>query len=297
MRITFLGNHTVGVRVLEVLAEKAELVGIVAHPEDAEDGVRYESVYEWATAHKIPAIRGKATAAEVTDFIKQTKPDLLWVADYRYLLPSEILKLPKHGTINFHPSLLPKYRGRAPVNWAILKGEKEFGLTAHFIDEGMDTGDILAQEKFYLNDDEDIADALNKLYPLYQSITRNIVDKLKQGSLRPTKQDHTLATAYPARKPQDGLIDWSKSARDVLNLVRAVAAPYPGAYTHCNGTKLIIQKAKIAKDESSDGKPGYVADCGKSSLHIKCGQGSLDVTLWETEKEKCPPVEKGTTLS
>ena len=137
MRIAFLGNHTVGVRALGTLASAVDVVAVVAHPPDPEDGVRYESVFEFAKKHGLPAIRGKPGQTHVRELLQEASPELIWVTDYRYLLPIELIDQARLGAVNLHPSLLPRYRGRAPVNWAILHGESELGLTAHFIDEGM----------------------------------------------------------------------------------------------------------------------------------------------------------------
>jgi len=137
MRIVFLGNHTVGVKVLDTLNEVANLSGVVAHPPDPDDGVRYASVYEWSLEHRIPVIRGRAKDAVVHGFIRDRCPELLWVTDYRYLLPAEVLNLAPWGAVNLHPSLLPEYRGRASVNQAIINGETRLGLTAHFIESDL----------------------------------------------------------------------------------------------------------------------------------------------------------------
>lgn len=274
MRVVFLGNHTVGVTALSVLVEGADVVGVVAHPEDPEDGVCYQSVYGYAKSCGLPVIRGRATTTEVADFITNAKPDLIWISDYRYLLPPNLLCIAPLGTINLHPSLLPRYRGRAPINWAILHGETELGLTAHFVDEGMDSGDIIQQERFTLGSYEDVGDALKKLLPLYELITRRILSNLQDGNLQTQKQDATKADYYPARKPKDGLIDWSQSAVQILNLVRAVAAPYPGAFTFIGDTKVIIWKAHRVQTKLL-GEPGEVVGFLNEAPIVTCGEGAL----------------------
>ena len=204
MRTVFLGNHTVGVTVMRELAALGALSGVVAHPPDPEDGTRYLSVYEQACTLGVPCLRATGTAPELEAFITACQPDLLIVADFRYLLPPGILHLARLGGINFHPSLMPAYRGRAPINWAILHGEKTLGLTVHCIDAGMDTGDIIAQKAYDLQEDEYVGDALRKLYPLYAELTRQTIAALHTGNLPRRRQNHELATAYPRSKPQDG---------------------------------------------------------------------------------------------
>lgn len=286
MRVVFLGNHTVGIHALRALAEQDEVVGVVAHPPDPEDGVRYGSVYEFARGRGWGVIRAKAKERPVHDFIACSKPDFLWVTDYRYLLPASLLALAPLGAVNLHPSLLPKYRGRAPLNWAILHGETRLGLTAHFVDEGCDTGDIIAQVTFSLSEEQDVGDALSILYPLYESLTREVLAFFRVGNVPRVPQDHSQATVYPRRKPEDGKIDWHQPAASIRNLVRAVAAPYPGAFTTVNGERLTVWSARLAADMSSDAAPGSIVDEGPQGIAVQCGEGVL---LLNRIKGKVPP--------
>jgi len=274
LRVLFLGNHTVGVRTLHVLSRETKLVGVVAHPEDPEDGVRYESVFSAAQILHVPVLRASGKAHELETFVIDANPDLLWIADYRYLLPESILKLSPMGAVNLHPSLLPKYRGRAPINWAILNGETEIGLTAHFVDSGMDTGDIIAQERICLSPYEDVGVALAKLYPLYESVTSNVIARLRNGTIDRKTQDHDNSTSYPARKQQDGQINWTTEAEGIHNLIRAVAPPYPGAFTFLGGEKIQILRSKPIIADSCK-PPGTILKCSKAGVLVACGKGSL----------------------
>ena len=125
MNVIFFGNHTVGVSVLKVLLKEVNVEGVVSHPSDPEDGIKYESVYDFSLSNNLNAIRGKGSDKKIVNFVTTKSPDLIWVTDYRYLLPKKIFTVPKYGSINMHPSLLPKYRGRASLNWAIINGEKK----------------------------------------------------------------------------------------------------------------------------------------------------------------------------
>ncbi len=292
MRVVFLGNHTVGVTALSVLEQCAEIVGVIAHPEDPEDGVCYQSVYEYANSRSFPVIRGKATEPGVADFIALTKPDLIWITDYRYLLPAELLSIATLGTINLHPSLLPRYRGRAPINWAILYGETKLGLTAHFVDEGMDSGDIIMQESFELSINEDVGDALRKLLPLYASITRRILNDLQSGNIVRQKQNTADATCYPARKPSDGQIDWDKNASVILNMVRAVAPPYPGAFSFLGNKKIIIKKANLSQSIRS-ANAGSVIGFEQGAPIVACGEGVLVLREIESVDGGHCPIDVG----
>jgi methionyl-tRNA formyltransferase len=278
MRVLFFGNHTVGVRALEAIHEVAEVAGVVAHPPDPEDGVRYESVYQFASARGWNTMRGKPK--EARDFIERAKPDLLWITDYRYLLDASILDVAPLGAVNLHPSLLPKYRGRAPINWALLHGENRLGLTAHFVDEGMDTGDLIAQLEYTVTDDQDVGDCLRILYPLYGQLTREVLSYFRARRVPRKPQNHREATEYPRRRPEDGFIDWSRSAREIQNLVRAVADPYPGAFTTFRGSKVVLWKARRESGLAAS-ECGEVIHAGEAGLTIQCGDGMLLATRVE----------------
>jgi methionyl-tRNA formyltransferase len=279
MRVAFLGNHTVGVTALEALRDVTDVVAVVAHPEDPEDGVRYASVYDAAVAYGLPVQRGRASDAGIAAFLQAAAPDLLWVTDYRFLLPPSLLSLARHGAINLHPSLLPAYRGRAPLNWALLRGEQEVGLTAHLIDEGMDSGDIVAQHRIAVAADDDVGTVLTRLMPWYDRLPREIVGQLERGALSRRPQAHALATTFPRRTPDDGRIDWSASSVTVHNLVRAVAAPYPGAFTARSGRRLTVWRAGLAEGTPT-AEPGCVMALDHGRPVVACGAGA--VVLLET---------------
>ena len=283
MKVVFFGNHTVGIKSLETLLKHTDVAGVVAHPFDPEDGKNYSSVYDYALSKKLTAIRGKPKENKVFDLVKKIKPDLIWVTDYRYLLPMELISESIKGGINLHPSLLPKYRGRASLNWAILNGEKEIGLTAHFLDKEADTGDIIKQEKIFLYKNENIGDVINKILPIYSTITKDVILKFKNNNIKRTPQDNTLASYFPARKPKDGLIDWSKSAEKIFNFVRSISHPYPGAFSNTVNGRIYIWKSSIVKNKIEKKK----SDTGKIVKYVKgkmfivsCGEGFLKITDW-----------------
>ncbi len=281
MRVVFLGNHTVGVRTLQALSEGAKVVGVVAHPHDPEDGLHYESVSEFAKENDWNLIRGNGKSSDVHRFIEEAKPDLLWITDFRYLIPGDMIALAPLGAVNLHPSLLPAYRGRASINWAILNGERRLGLTAHFVDKGMDTGDIIDQLSYEIRDDQDVGDCLNILYPLYGGVTQKVLAYFESGRVPRLPQDHSRATSFPRRRPEDGLIDWTQTARSIFNLVRAVAFPYPGAFTMLRGQCVTVWKASIASCTESTTEPGRVIADHELGPLVQCGQGTLVLTRFE----------------
>jgi methionyl-tRNA formyltransferase len=278
IRALLLGNHTVAVRALNALRTCAEVCAVVAHPLDAEDGVRYVSLYKHARSMGVPAHRFTGRDSGLAALVGREQPNLLLTVDFRYLLPTQLFVNNDVTAINLHPSLLPAYRGRAPLNWAILNGETRLGLTAHCIDEKADSGDIIAQQAFDLSATEDIGDALRKLYPLYERMVIETVALVASGRIPRRAQDHSQATVFPRRRPEDGEIDWHDPAVQVHRLVRAVAAPYPGAFGWLGQQKVMIWRAQTGAGCASS-PPGCVhAECGADGFEVACGEGSLIVT-------------------
>ena len=197
-----MGNHTVGVFVIKALIQERTLIGIVAHPRDLEDGVKYESVYDFGIKNKIPTVRGTPKDEHVLDFLFKNKPDMIWVADYKFILPKEIIIIPKYGAINFHPSLLPHYRGRAPLNWAMINGEKYTGLTVHMIDEGIDSGDIIHQEKIEISKEDYIGDILEKIYPLYYDISLLVLNAIRSGRFKTKNKRNPQTRSIKLENPK-----------------------------------------------------------------------------------------------
>jgi methionyl-tRNA formyltransferase len=275
MRTLFFGNHTVGVIALEALIAETDVQGVVAHPPDPEDGVRYRSVYDHARQCGLPVIRGEARTQDVQTFVMDRDIDLLWVTDYRYILPPTILTQARLGGVNLHPSLLPRYRGRASLNWAIINGESTVGLTAHFLATGIDSGDIIKQVAVPVAEDEYINDVLNRLFPLYESLTREVLQDFRNTRVTRSPQEHLLASTFPARRPTDGQIDWCRPATDVKNHVRAISHPYPGAFSSTPKYNLRIWKADTLLDDNPDVPPGTILAVDISTVTIKCGYASL----------------------
>ena len=278
LRVMFLGNHTVGVRTLAAINRCAHVVAVVAHPPDAEDGTRYESVFDAARQMGIEqVIRATPRQAELGDLIQLSRPDLIWTTDYRYLLPMSLVEQAPLGGINLHPSLLPQYRGRASINWAILQGRRTLGLTAHRIAAGADTGDIALQCTYRLHDAEDVGDALRKLYPLYEGIATEVIERLRIDALPRVPQDERIATSFPRRTADDGAIDWSRPARAIHNLIRAVARPYPGAFAPMSGRRVHCWKSRVL-DEHRTGEPGSVIAAAGEWFCVMTGCGVLEIS-------------------
>ena len=283
LKVLFMGNHNVGIETIKGIQDISSLIGVVAHPPDKEEGFVYESVFKYANSIGVKVIRGKGTDEHVKEFIFEMSPDVIIVADYKYLLPKEIIEFPSKGCINLHPSLLPKYRDRAPLNWAIINGENKVGLTAHIIDEGVDTGDIILQKTVEVLKQDYISDILLKLYPLYRQITRQLLGDIHTGVTEMQKQSVHNYKIYPKRKPEDGCINWRSTIKNIHNLIRAVSKPYPGAFSIIESKKIIFWRADIEKLDSLyfSLSNGSVVESCDSFFRVKCVDGILKVTDWK----------------
>lgn len=265
MRVVLLGSSRPAVVALEtLLRSQAEVVGAGAHLGERIGALR-GSLLEAAAARGIPTVEfDPERRDEIDRFVRSLEPDVGFAVGFRYLLAPETLKAPEHGWLNIHSSLLPAYRGRAPVNWAILQGERELGATLHVIDEGVDAGDIVFQERFELADHEDVADALRKLDTCYEVLVEKAVRALASDSLPRTPMPAGKDRLWPRRTAEDGAIDWTRTAGEVVRLVRAVAPPYPGAFTWLSGRRLYIYKARVGPRLEAP-MPGLVA--GPFTIH------------------------------
>lgn len=175
--------------------------------------------------------------------LKNLKPDLILVNSYSMILPKEILDIPSKGTLNIHGALLPKYRGANVLNWVLINGEKETGVTIHYVDEGIDTGDIIVQRKVKINFIDTALTLKKKLARTTEILLKREWSNIIKVGIKRTTQDNSLATTVYRRKPEDGLFDWSEPPIKIYNLIRALVKPYPGAYYfNKNGEKIIMDK-------------------------------------------------------
>ena len=207
------------------------------------------------------------------EILKRLHPDLFVVAAYGQILPKSILDIPGHGSVNVHASLLPKYRGAAPIAWAILKGEEVTGVTTMMMDEGMDTGDILLQKSIPIEEDETSEILHEKLAALGSQLLLETVERMKAGDLRAIPQDHSKVTYAPLLKKMDGRIDWRKEAIEINRQVRAFN-PWPGAFTEWKGRFLKIYKGEVRKG-ASIGKAGAVIWVGSDFIEVGTGKNSF----------------------
>ena len=215
----------------------------------------------------------KIRPPEVYEELKSLSPEAIVIVGYGKIIPQHIIDLPRYGCINLHASLLPKYRGAAPVNWAIIRGETVTGVTTMKIDAGLDTGDILLVREAPIGPDENAVSLGRRLAALGAPLMLETLEGLERGTITPAPQDHSCATLAPILKKEDGLIDWSLDAQQIVNRVRGLA-PWPGAYSHFRGQLLHIWKARVAAGQAAAAPAGSLLIQGKT-LRIACGQGTL----------------------
>tara|TARA_Y100000590_G_scaffold468110_1_gene649547 strand:+ start:1752 stop:2720 length:969 start_codon:yes stop_codon:yes gene_type:complete len=226
--------------------------------------------------YKIPQykISNNINDNENVEIIKKIKPDLILVLGWSQLLKNELIKIPKIGVFGSHPTILPKYRGRAPIPWTIIKGLKKSGLTFFWIDEGIDDGDILDQNEFIISDNEDATSLMRKITEIGKNMLEENLANIQNGIISRRKQNPIqFIENWVKRTPEDGHIDWSKSNKDIHTLIRATTYPYPGAYTIFKNKKIKIWKADILEDENAGN--GKIISVGKMGVKISTGVGSL----------------------
>jgi methionyl-tRNA formyltransferase len=254
-----------------------ELVAVVTQP-DREKGrgrkVIPSPVKELALQHGMPPLQpGKVKEEAFQEKLRALQPELIVVVAYGQILPKSILKIPQYGAVNIHASLLPKYRGAAPIVWAILKGEKITGVTTMLMDEGMDTGDIFLQREIPIDDDDTAETLQQRLALLGAQLFMETLEKMKAGNIHPISQDHSKATYAPPLKKEDGRIDWRKEAKEIDLQVRAFD-PWPGAFTELDGRLLKVYRGEVRKGKPA-GKAGTVVWAGSDFIEVETGNDSF----------------------
>jgi methionyl-tRNA formyltransferase len=281
-RAVVFAYHNVGFRCLNVLlAHGVDVALVVTHRDNPKETIWFESVQKLAELHDIPTITpDNPNVPEVVEKISALQPDFYFSFYYREMLKAPLLAIPKLGALNMHGSLLPKYRGRVPVNWAIIRGETETGATLHYMTEKPDNGDIVAQQAVPILPDDTAHEVFQKVTVAAEMALNGVLPALLAGKAKPEKQDLSKGAYFGGRKAEDGVINWSQSAVEIHNLVRAVAPPYPGAMTQIMGKPMRILQTLVTK-EMVVGLPGFYVKEGKT--YADCGSGVLRVVRFELD--------------
>lgn len=259
MRVLLIGNKNRAVVSLESIIDRNdEVVGVVAPPND-QIGDWYPSLPSAAAEYNIPVYQPKnVNEPPFVDTVRDLDPELVVLAGYNQILQPELIDLPSEGILNLHGGKLPEYRGSSTLNWMIIEGETVGGVSIIFIDEGIDTGDIVRQETFDIGINDTIVDIIERTDELFGEMLTEVLAEIESGTVNRTPQQRETGRYYHTRKPRDGKIDWTRmTARDVHNLVRCLVDPYPGAFTTYEGQKLIIWETSLL-DEEIRGVPGRV---------------------------------------
>jgi methionyl-tRNA formyltransferase len=274
MKIGLLVSGDLGLSLLKHLNSNYE-IGFVMTDRNS------KSIIAFSSSKRLPVFIGNPRNNSTKYFINEIQIDVLISVNYLFIIEKDLINLPKILAFNIHGSLLPKYRGRTPHVWAIINNEKTTGITAHIIDEGCDTGDILQQTIIPILDDDTGSSLLAKFADLYTLLVDNVLEKIKSNNLQRTPQRNELATFFGKRTPEDGKINWNWQKERIRNWIRAQKQPYPGAFTFFNETKIII-------DEVIFSDLGYSSDLCNGTLIsivpfvIKTPNGAIEITAFRS---------------
>lgn len=288
MKIVFMGTPDFAVGALEAIVAAGHTVtAVVTQPDKAKGRsgqAQFPPVKECAVKHGIPVFQPvKIKALEAVEELKKFEADIFVVAAFGQILSKEILDMPKFGCVNIHASLLPKYRGAAPINWCIINGEKETGVTIQQMNEGIDTGDILAAKSMAIAPDETAESLFDKLSRLGAKLIVETLPKIERGEITPVPQDETLASHTKMMSKSLGRIDWNNGAVSIERLVRGLNS-WPSAYTFWNKKSLKLWRCEVIDAESENADlAGKVTAVSKDSFDVACAKGELRV--WELQLE------------
>jgi methionyl-tRNA formyltransferase len=287
VRAVVFGYHNVGVRCLKVLlAAGVDVALVVTHEDNAQENIWFESMVSLCQTEGIPYITpADARDPELLARVSAAKPDVLFSFYYRNMLPADILAIAP--AFNMHGSLLPAFRGRAPVNWAVLHGATEIGATLHEMTIKPDAGAIVAQTAVPILPDDTAFEVFGKVTVAAEQTLWHVLPALLEGRAPRIHNDLAQGGYFGGRKPEDGRIDWSQPAQQVYNLHRAVAPPYPGAFTEVNGKRYIIERARLSRSPVPQGlRPGLrVVD---NAIFGVCGDGRAIAILSLMDADGAP---------
>jgi len=289
MKVVFMGTPDFAVGTLEAIIEAGHEVLLVVTQPDKPKGrsgaLQFPPVKECAVAHGIEVFQPtKIRLEENVEFLRKYEADIFVVAAFGQILPKSILDMPKYGCINVHASLLPKYRGAAPIQWAVINGDPVTGVTIQQMAIGVDTGDIIVAQKLAISEDETGGGLFDKLAVVGAEACLEAMEQIANGTATRTPQNHEEATHVSMISKEFGLIDWNKSAVEIERLIRGLN-PWPSAYTKLDGKTFKIWKASVKK-ENTDAKPGCVCKVAKNSLEVQTGDGVLSLEEVQLEGKK-----------
>jgi len=274
MKVVLFAYQEIGyVCFEELLRRGAEVAALITHPDDPGENIWFRSCAKLAASRGIPVhVTEEVLSPKWPEIVASCKPELIFSVMFRKMIPMSVLDCASKGAYNLHPSLLPTYRGRCPVNWALINGEPRIGLSLHEMVKRADAGAIIAQTAVAIGPDEDVSDAYKKLAAVAPQLFGDAAERLAQGKAGRAVQDDALATKFGGRGPKDGEFSWDWPARRIHNLVRAVAHPYPGAFFMNGAEKIFVWKTAVKEGQSAAPQgtavsvAPLVAACGENTL-------------------------------
>ena len=283
MKTVVLAYHNIGCIGIEALLRNGfDIKAVFTHRDNPGEKIWFNSVTELAASRNIPVfVPYDINHPMWVQRIRELEPDIIFSFYYRDLIDSSVLKLPKSGCMNLHGSLLPKYRGRCPINWVLVNGEKETGISLHYMTRRPDDGDVVIQKKIIISDDDTARSLHEKATNASSKMLDEILPQIKNGTAPRIPQDYSRATYFGGRRPKDGEIDWSKSAVKVRNLVRAVTIPYPGAFSYVGNRKCLFWMVTALPESDQSPEPGTIVS--SDPFVIACGNGSVRIDFGQTE--------------
>ena len=289
MKVIFMGTPDFSVNTLEEIIKAGhEVVLVVSQPDKAvgrSKALKYTPVKECALAHGIEVYQPeKIRREECVEYLRQFNADIFIVEAFGQIIPKEILDMPRYGCVNVHASLLPKYRGAAPIQWAVLNGEKVSGVTIMRMDEGIDTGDMIMKEEVVLAEDETCGSLFDRLAEVGAKLCVKAMKAIEDGTAVYTPQDHSQATQTGKIQKEMGSIDWSKDAEEIERLIRGLN-PWPSAYTRLDDKNLKIWRAKVVSHEVK-AAPGCILKVTKNDMEVQTGNGVLALLEVQLEGKK-----------
>lgn len=284
MKSVVLAYHNIGCVGIEALLRNGfQIAAVFTHKDDPRENAWFDSVAELAASRGIPVFAPEDINHPLwVKRIKEYAPDIIFSFYYRNMIKQPILDTPPAGCLNLHGSLLPKYRGRCPINWVLVNGEKETGVTLHYMTPKPDDGDIVHQKKIVITNDDTARSLHEKAARAASVMLDEVLPQLKDGAAPREPQDHSKATYYGGRGPADGQIDWTAKAEQVRNLVRAVTRPYPGAFSHIANEKCVFWAVSKVPYGRKELDPGTIVST--DPLVITCGSGAVRVDFGQAEK-------------
>ena len=288
-RSVFFGTPAFAVPCLDALAEISEVCGVVCQPDKPQgrgNVVAALPVKARALALGLDVYQPtKVRNGELLAWLDERNVDVALVVAYGRILPADVLRAPKKGCVNVHASLLPKYRGAAPITWAVVRGEAETGVTLMNMNEGMDTGDMLERFVTPIGPDETAGELSERLSALGALAVRKGLPKVVGGGYTPEPQDGSRATHAPILTKQDGRIDFTRTALEVHNHVRGMS-PWPGAFTRANGKTVKVHETRVTDAAKSGSRPGEVILADKTGVIVACKTGSVELLRVQLEGKK-----------